>query len=84
MAANPPHFDIDHPAGANFKGFPRVFHGKNGFIQADRGVDLRLYPGMIDQIVIGEGLLDIIQFEAIQFLKGGQIFEGIAGIGIHR
>jgi hypothetical protein len=69
QTADPTDFDVDDPAGVDFDSQPGIPFGVDAFIQADRGFELGLEFGMVNDVVVALGLLDHEQVEIIHFLK---------------
>ena len=68
--AHPPDLEVDHPAGPDLEGFAGIGSREDRFIQAQGGAQLGLQPGVVDDVVVSQGLLDVIQVESIQLAAG--------------
>src|SRR5205823_4465579 len=77
QSTNTPGLDVDVATGSNTERLASLVHGGDALIQTDRCPDLLLQGGMIQQIVVGQWLLDHRQVEVIQGPKEGNVFETV-------
>ena len=78
MAAHPPEFHVNDPAGSEFDRMFRILGRAHRLIQADRGLDLFLQFCVIKHVHISQRLLDHHQIEFIKGFKERPIGERIS------
>ena len=82
QAADPSGFDVHVTAGFQFDGQAHVPDALDGFVEADRGVELLLELGVLQQVVMEKGLFDHGQAQLVHFLEHGQVVEGEARVAV--
>ena len=83
--AQAPHaadLDVDDPAGAQVEGLARVVGRVNALVEADRRLQGRLEPGVVDDVVVRQGLFDQEEVEVVERLERGQVIERIRRVGV--
>src|SRR5258708_3084817 len=82
MAANTSKFDVNDPARAKFDGMLCIRKRAHRFIQTDGRFDLFLQLGMIEHIIVRQGLLDHHQFEFVERFEKPYIRQRVSRISI--
>ena len=83
QAAQAADLDIDDPAGAQVESLAGVVGRVDALVQADRRLrDDCLEPGVVDDVVVGQRLLDQEQAEIVECLERRQVVERVGRVGI--
>src|SRR5690349_4648162 len=82
MAAHPSQFDVNDLAGAEFNGLSGVLSAVDGFIQADRRLQLALELHVVHHVVPTERLLNHHQTEAVQQFEMLDVGESIRRVRV--
>ena len=82
QAADPPHLEADRAAGPEGQGRLEVVERADRLVEADGHVDLAGQPGVADQVVGGEGLLDGHQPDGGvgEPAQRGELVDGVAAV----
>src|SRR5437879_11076420 len=80
--ANSPRLDVDHPRRAYLDRFSGVVTRVDRLVEADRRRDLTLQRGVVDEVIVCEGLLDHRRLRRIDPLEQGDVLEGVGGVRI--
>src|SRR5262245_8166158 len=84
VARNAAQLYVDDPACAQLQRLSRVVHAQNGFVQTYRGLQSWLQLGVVDDVVVGQGLFDHQQVELVQPAEQIGVGERVGGVGVHR
>ena len=73
QAAESTDLDVDDAAAAEVQRLAGVVDRMDALVQADRGLELRLQASVIDDVVVGQRLLDHHQVQSIQRSQCGDM-----------
>ena len=82
QAADSADLDVDRPAGTQVESLPRVVGRVDALVQADRRLQGSLEGRVVDDIVVGQRLLDQEEVEVVERLERGDIIERVRRIGV--
>src|SRR5262249_21222458 len=74
--------DIDDAARAQTNGLLGMVRGADAFIEADRGFQLRLKRGVVDDLVMRKRLFDHHQIEVVELFELSDVGERVGGVRI--
>src|SRR2546423_4470872 len=80
--AHPPDFDVDNSARSQFNRSSCAASVSDGFIQANRCLELFLQRGVKIEVVVPKGLFDHQQIKSVELLQMFGVVEGVSRIGI--
>ena len=69
QAAQAADLDVDDPAGPQVERLAGVVGRVNALVEADRRLELGLEPGVVDDVVVGQRLLDQEQVEGVELAE---------------
>src|SRR5262249_33013384 len=82
-ATNAARLDVDVATGVYGNRLPRLFQRRDAFVEADRRANLLLKLGVVQQIIVGQWLLDHGQMEFIDGPEERRIREAVAAVAIN-
>ena len=82
-AADAPDLDIDDPRRIGHQRMARIGGRTDAFIQTEGGQKMRLHFRVVQNIVKGQRLFDIVQREFVHRLEPRQIGHPVIGIGVN-
>ena len=82
QAAHAADLDVDHPAGTQVERLARVVGRVDALVEADRRLQGGLEPGVVDDVVVGQRLLDQEQVEVVERLERRQVIERVRRVGV--
>src|ERR1700723_977120 len=74
--------DVDDLAGLHLDGGQSVTAVVNGFVEADGGLQALLQQGVVEEVVVPEGLLDHEQVEGVELNEVVDVFQLVGRVGV--
>jgi hypothetical protein len=81
-ASDAPNLDIDDAARADLDGLGSMTGVANGFVQTNCSTQFRLQLGVIEDIVVPQGLLNHQQIELVELAQMFDLIQGVRGVGV--
>ena len=82
-AAHPTRFDVDPSAGADFNRLTSLGDRVDALVQTDWSINLRLEFGMVNQIVVSQGLFNHRQLVAVNLPEHIQVVQRIGAVAVN-
>ena len=83
VTAHAPHLDVDDAPRVKLQTFAGVFGRVDGLIQTEWCGELALKLRVVEEVVMGQRLLDVVQAEFVELLENPRVGQRVGAVGVY-